>query len=182
MTSLAFMLLDVPEPVWKTSIGNWSSNLPSATSRQAASMASTWASSSGFLPEPVNLPRSRLATSAGQLHQPHGVDQFGMQRPAGDRKILDRPLSLGTVIGLGRHLHVAHRVLFNSKVVHWSEIREIVAGWSGRSAVIVVIRRLGFECSEWLIRPMPLIRFVHCVGTQNRGTPRLSRRAGGRWP
>ena len=25
MTSLAFMLLDVPEPVWKTSIGKWSS-------------------------------------------------------------------------------------------------------------------------------------------------------------
>ena len=25
MTSLTFMLVDVPEPVWKTSIGNWSS-------------------------------------------------------------------------------------------------------------------------------------------------------------
>ena len=25
MTSLAFMFDDVPEPVWKTSIGNWSS-------------------------------------------------------------------------------------------------------------------------------------------------------------
>ena len=28
MTSLAFMLLDVPEPVWKTSIGNSPSQLP----------------------------------------------------------------------------------------------------------------------------------------------------------
>ena len=25
MTSLAFMFEEVPEPVWKTSIGNWSS-------------------------------------------------------------------------------------------------------------------------------------------------------------
>jgi hypothetical protein len=27
ITSLAFMFDDVPEPVWKTSIGNWSSQL-----------------------------------------------------------------------------------------------------------------------------------------------------------
>ena len=40
ITSLAFILLEVPEPVWKTSTGNWSSNWPSATSRQAASRAS----------------------------------------------------------------------------------------------------------------------------------------------
>jgi len=31
-TSLAFMFEDVPEPVWKTSIGNWSSCSPRATS------------------------------------------------------------------------------------------------------------------------------------------------------
>ena len=31
ITSLAFMFDEVPEPVWKTSIGNWSSCLPSAT-------------------------------------------------------------------------------------------------------------------------------------------------------
>ena len=35
ITSLAFMLLDVPEPVWKTSIGNSASCLPAATSRAA---------------------------------------------------------------------------------------------------------------------------------------------------
>ena len=32
MTSLAFMFDEVPEPVWKTSIGNWSSCSPSAIS------------------------------------------------------------------------------------------------------------------------------------------------------
>ena len=38
MTSLAFMFDEVPEPVWKTSIGNWSSCLPSAISSAAAAM------------------------------------------------------------------------------------------------------------------------------------------------
>ncbi len=35
ITSLAFMFEEVPEPVWKTSIGNWSSYLPAATSSAA---------------------------------------------------------------------------------------------------------------------------------------------------
>ena len=39
-TSLVFMLLDVPEPVWNTSIGNWSSWSPVATSSAAMTMAS----------------------------------------------------------------------------------------------------------------------------------------------
>ena len=41
MTSLAFMFVEVPEPVWKTSTTNWSSWSPSATSWAAAAMA--WA-------------------------------------------------------------------------------------------------------------------------------------------
>ena len=39
-TSLTFMLVDVPEPVWKTSTGNSPSCLPDATSRAAAAMLS----------------------------------------------------------------------------------------------------------------------------------------------
>ena len=35
MTSLAFMFDEVPEPVWKTSIGNWSSCSPAATASAA---------------------------------------------------------------------------------------------------------------------------------------------------
>ena len=35
ITSLAFMFEEVPEPVWKTSIGNWSSCSPAATSSPA---------------------------------------------------------------------------------------------------------------------------------------------------
>src|SRR5580698_10602177 len=47
MTSLAFMLVLVPEPVWNTSIGKCASCLPAATSVAAASMAwATFGSSS----------------------------------------------------------------------------------------------------------------------------------------
>ncbi len=49
ITSLAFMFDDVPEPVWKTSIGNWSSCWPSATSSPARAIRS--ASSASSLPE-----------------------------------------------------------------------------------------------------------------------------------
>jgi hypothetical protein len=40
MTSFAFMFDDVPEPVWKTSIGNWSSSSPLRCGRLPAAMRS----------------------------------------------------------------------------------------------------------------------------------------------
>ncbi len=40
MTSLALVLVEVPDPVWKMSSGNWSSSRPSRTSSAAAAMAS----------------------------------------------------------------------------------------------------------------------------------------------
>ena len=44
-TSLTFMLVEVPEPVWKTSMGNWSSCFPRATSSAAVAMALAMAGS-----------------------------------------------------------------------------------------------------------------------------------------
>src|SRR5262249_25824812 len=46
ITSLVFMLELVPEPVWKTSIGNWSSCRPSAISAAAAMIASAFSGAS----------------------------------------------------------------------------------------------------------------------------------------
>src|SRR5919201_4531367 len=46
ITSFAFMFDEVPEPVWKTSIGNWSSCSPSATSSPARAMRSAMSASS----------------------------------------------------------------------------------------------------------------------------------------
>jgi len=48
MTSLAFMLDDVPEPVWNTSTGKCSSHFPSATSAAASWIASAMSASSTF--------------------------------------------------------------------------------------------------------------------------------------
>src|SRR5262245_16987979 len=45
ITSFAFMFELVPEPVWKTSIGNWSSSSPSATRSAAAAMRAALSSS-----------------------------------------------------------------------------------------------------------------------------------------
>ena len=46
MTSLAFMFDEVPDPVWKTSIGKCASWAPSATSSAASAMASATSASS----------------------------------------------------------------------------------------------------------------------------------------
>src|SRR6478672_5075709 len=46
MTSLAFMFDEVPEPVWKTSIGNWLSCSPAAMASAAVAIASATAGSS----------------------------------------------------------------------------------------------------------------------------------------
>ena len=62
ITSLAFMLVDVPEPVWKMSIGNSASQRPSTTSWAARTISD--ARSSG------NNPRSRLASAAACLISP----------------------------------------------------------------------------------------------------------------
>jgi hypothetical protein len=46
ITSLAFMFDDVPDPVWNTSIGNWSSYPDSATCAAAVAIAFARSSSS----------------------------------------------------------------------------------------------------------------------------------------
>src|SRR3954452_11980230 len=61
-TSLAFMLEEVPEPVWKTSIGNWSSCSPAATESPAAAIRSASAESSS--------PSSPLTSAAAALRRP----------------------------------------------------------------------------------------------------------------
>jgi len=62
MTSFAFMFDDVPEPVWKTSIGNWSSSSPRAIRSAAVAMRSALSPSSS--------PRSALTRAAAPLIRP----------------------------------------------------------------------------------------------------------------
>ena len=62
MTSFAFMFELVPEPVWKTSIGNWSSNSPAAIRSPAAAMRCARSAS--------RRPRSAFARAAAALMRP----------------------------------------------------------------------------------------------------------------
>ena len=62
MTSLAFMFDEVPDPVWKTSIGNWSSQPPAATSSAAAWIAAAASVS--------NTPSCALTDAAAALIRP----------------------------------------------------------------------------------------------------------------
>jgi hypothetical protein len=62
MTSFAFMLVDVPDPVWNTSTGKWASSVPSTTSVAAATIASATRGSSS--------PSSTLVRAAARLTRP----------------------------------------------------------------------------------------------------------------
>ena len=62
ITSFAFMFEEVPEPVWKTSIGNWSSSSPAAIRSPAAAIRSALSGSSR--------PSSALTRAAAALIRP----------------------------------------------------------------------------------------------------------------
>ena len=88
ITSFAFMFVEVPDPVWNTSIGNWSSNSPEATRSAAAAIRP--ASS------PSSSPRSALTRAAAPLIAPsHRITGTG-NRLAGDREVRDRLCRLAT--------------------------------------------------------------------------------------
>ena len=62
ITSFAFVFDEVPEPVWKTSIGNWSSCSPAATASAAVAIFSATSASSS--------PSSALVRAAAPLIRP----------------------------------------------------------------------------------------------------------------
>ena len=62
ITSFAFIFDEVPDPVWNTSIGNWSSNSPSAIRSPAAAIRDALSSSSN--------PSSALTRAAAPLIRP----------------------------------------------------------------------------------------------------------------
>ena len=74
MTSFAFMLELVPDPVWNTSIGNWSSSSPAATRSAAAAILSAFSASSN--------PSSAFARAAAALMRPsHRATDAGIGSP-----------------------------------------------------------------------------------------------------
>ena len=82
ITSLAFMFEEVPEPVWKTSIGNWSSCSPAATASPAAAIRSAI----------VGVEQAELGVDPrrGGLDPAQPVDHRRRDRLPGDGEVLDR--------------------------------------------------------------------------------------------
>ncbi len=105
MTSLAFMLVEVPDPVWKMSRGKWASWSPRMTSSAAAWMA----------PAELFVQQAELPVGPGRrpLDQPERHQETAAEPPVGDREVVDRPLGLGAVEGRRRDLHLAHAVRFD---------------------------------------------------------------------
>ena len=108
ITSLVFMLLEVPDPVWKTSIGNSSS----------CSFAATVAAASAIASALVLLEHAEpgVGLGGGALDQPERGDQGRIDRHARDREVLHRPLGLRLPQRLSRDPDLAHRVVLDPKV------------------------------------------------------------------
>ena len=108
MTSLAFMLVEVPAPPWITSTTKWPCQWPSMISWQARSMAA--ATSSGEQAEASVGPGRRL------LDHGQGADQVREvgEPDAGDGEVLHRTQGLDAVARVGRHLALAEQVVLGA--------------------------------------------------------------------
>ena len=119
MTSLAFMFELVPEPVWNTSTGNWSSCV--------AGHHLGGGGLDGGGDVGVDRPRaSALAAAAAPLMRASAAISDRSSDRARHREVLDRPLGLRPPPGGGGHPHLAHRVVLDAELA--------VAGRRRRSA------------------------------------------------
>ena len=86
ITSFAFMFELVPEPVWKTSIGNWSSNSPAAIRSPADGDA--------LGDVRVEQPEVGVHAGGGSLDPPEPACDGGRNGLAGNREVRYRLLRL----------------------------------------------------------------------------------------
>src|SRR3972149_1688222 len=96
MTSLVFMLWEVPAPAWNRSTTNSSWYWPAII----ASAAST-----------IDMARRR----GRALDADMGDNEVGIGPPAGNREIFHRPRRLYAIPGIGRHRILAQRVFFGGE-------------------------------------------------------------------
>ena len=82
ITSFAFMFDEVPEPVWKTSIGNWSSSSPAAIRSPAAAIRSALSG--------VEQPELGVHTRGSGLDPAEPARDRRRDRLARDREVADR--------------------------------------------------------------------------------------------
>ena len=109
ITSLAFMLVWVPEPVCQTTSGNSSVSLPSATSCAARRWPPPSLRSSS--PEPP------LTLAAASLTMPERPDQGRRHALAADLEVLQGALGLGTPVAVRLDLDRSERVGLDANVL-----------------------------------------------------------------
>src|SRR5207244_3672605 len=66
----------------------------------------------------LELAQVAIGDGGRNLDKSERVNERFRQGLAGNWEVLDRPLSLGAVVGLGGHLDFAHRVFFGTKIAH----------------------------------------------------------------
>ena len=108
-TSFMFMLVEVPEPVWNTSTGNWSSHWPVATSA-----AESWIARGDVLGQHAELP---VDDARRALDRRQRADQRPLDPQPGHREVLHRPLRLRAPASRRRHPHLPHRVVLDAELV-----------------------------------------------------------------
>ena len=103
-TSLAFMFVEVPEPVWKMSTTNWSSKSPSATSRAAATIASDCSA----------VERAELVVHLRrrELDGRYRLDERSIEAQIAYREVQPSAHRVRAVVGVYRHVELAHRIAF----------------------------------------------------------------------
>ena len=109
ITSLAFMLLEVPEPVWKMSTTKSRSCCPAATSCAAWMIASASLASS--------LPLALVHLGGGLLDQRQRADHAAREPQPADREVLGGPLRLRPVQRVRRDFDLAERVGLDATLV-----------------------------------------------------------------
>ncbi len=117
-----FMLDEVPDPVWNTSIGNSELPSPPATSRADSAMASATG-----LPM---IPSSAFSNAAARFSRARARIEGGVDLLARNGEVIDGPLRLGLPLCGQRHPHIAHRVMLHP-----------VAGYLDRPTLCCVFAR-----------------------------------------
>ena len=100
-----FILDEVPDPVWNTSIGNWASHWPSATSRAASAMASATSL--------LMAPSWAFSSAAARLSNARARTSDAVDLLAGHGEVVYGPLGLGLPLGVKRDPYLAHRVVLH---------------------------------------------------------------------
>ena len=107
ITSLAFMLLEVPEPVWKTSIGKCASWSPAATCSAALRMDVACACRQQSKPALTSAAAALTSPSARMKPRGIGRPEIG--------KFSHRTLGLRAPQGIGRDLQFTHAVVLDAE-------------------------------------------------------------------